>query len=397
MYGASHGILAQTLLTEEFPRSLLLIDTDLERLRAWRAGVTDCDRRGDLPLLFAVLADPSQGVRDASADTVISASIIAEVSDVRAFLSGVYHALRPGGRALFVVPNRRYFRAACMSVAEALTQRFAQDGTWPESCEAAMRLLERTRLLLVRPEEPEFLRALVTRHLFDSDVLQEVGRQLGFETADILPLAPDPYGAVAIAQMCQDEGASETFARDFGALAATIGRPFLSLLSYQDSSAFSLFCLTKAAAPDIHVYTSRAPEAPMLWSQPEAALGGAPLRWSIELLPRATAAGIVLKVGGWCLANVDALGVRITIAGQAWDTPIWRHRPDVHEVLNRPRIYPSFNAICSGIDDELLFRGIHPENAACLFQLDIVLTGGLVATRAAPEKLIMDQQMVIAH
>jgi hypothetical protein len=77
--------------------------------------------------------------------------------------------------------------------------------------------------------------------------------------------------------------------------------------------------------------------------------------------------------------------------------PVWRPRPDVHEVLNRSGVYHPLNTLCSGMASELLFDGVHAANGGRPFRLDIVLANGVIISGPAPEVLMMNEQMVIAH
>jgi hypothetical protein len=135
----------------------------------------------------------------------------------------------------------------------------------------------------------------------------------------------------------------------------------------------------------------------MVYAGPDAAVGGVLPRWSVELLATDTPEGVAMTVGGWCLSNVDALWVRITLDGEARQAPVGRPRADVHEVLNRAHIYHSLNALCSGLDSNLLFDGVHPRPEGCALRLEIILVDGLVVTGPAPERLTMGQPMVVAH
>jgi hypothetical protein len=102
-------------------------------------------------------------------------------------------------------------------------------------------------------------------------------------------------------------------------------------------------------------------------------------------------------VGGWCLCNTDVQWVRLTLDEVTRHAPVWRPRPDVHEVLNRSGAYHPLNTLCSGMASELLFDGIHPVGNTHAFHLDILLASGLTVSGPAPEALVMDEPMVIAH
>ena len=395
--GCGVGLLTEAILGHETVRSLLVLDTDMDMLRMCRQRIADAALGRETPMMLAALTGEQNVIRDAVADTIMGAHFLAGLNDVPGSLSMVYRILKPGGRAMFVVPNWRYRQAICLTLADVLTQHFGQHGVWPADCGAVMELLAASRRLLVRRDGHGHSNAFGERNLFDSDALEELCERAGFATARMIPLDPDPAGAETIGRLCRDEGAADAFAGAFAALAAAIGRPYLSLLSDRDSSRFTLLWLTKSAVPAVRIYTNRPPAPTVVYPGPDAVLGGAPPRWSVELLGWETPDGVVVKVGGWCLSNIDAVDVRITLGGNGQSTPVWRPRPDVHEVLNRGGIYHPLHAICSGLDDELRFPGVHPTEGSVPLRVEIVLAGGLTVTGPAPEALVMNEPAVIAH
>ncbi len=389
------GPLTDAIVSEEIVRGMLVVDTDLATLQACRTRLPTLDP--DYPLLLATLDGGQDAIRDAAVDTVMGSALLSGVADVRAFLTMVHRVLKPGGRALFVAPNRRYYQAVCQSLAAALSQRFTRDGAWPEGCGPILNFLAESRRLLVHRDDPGFLISLTEKHLFDSGALENLGQEIGFATAELLPLDPDPAGGETMTRLCLDAGAADGLARSIGVLAAATGHPYLSLLGYQDQSALGLLWLTKAAGPAVRIHAGRPAAPPVAYVGADEVLGGAEPRWSVELLARDTPDGIAVTVGGWCLSNADVRWVRITLDDVARHAPVWRHRPDVHEVLNRGRIYHALNALCSGIDGELLFTGVHPRDDRCPLRVDIVLAGGLIVTGPAPARLVMDEAVVVAH
>jgi SAM-dependent methyltransferase len=389
------GPMTQAILTGEAVRSLLVVDTDPAVLRACRARVADA--MGDAPVWFAALGGGLTAIRDAVADTVAGITVLAETADIRAFLTQVHRMLKTRGRAVFIVPNRRYHQAVCVAIAEALAQRFTLAGAWPAASGPVFAMLGEGRRLLVHRGDPGFPSSIGRHQLFDGDALKVLGREVGFDSVEVLPLDPDPTGGQTITRLCQDAGASAEYAQEFGPLAATVGRPYLGLLDEKDASAFSLVWLTKAAGPVVRVFTDRPTGPPMAYIGADAAIGGLVPRWSIELLGRDTPDGVVVTIGGWCLANIDTLWVRLTLGSAVRQAAVWHPRPDVHEVLNRTCIYHPLHALCSGLRDELLFPDVHPGEEGCPLRLEIILAGGLAVTGPAPEWLMMDQPTVIAH
>lgn len=396
-FGCGSGETTHAIATSQRFRSLLALDTEMEMLQACRSRLAPMEAMADRPVAFARLSGAQDALRDAVADTIIGTALLSGVADVRAFLTMVHRVLRPNGRAAFVVPNRRYYEAMCAAMAEALVQRYARDGVWPEGQHAALELLAQTRRLLVHRRDPGFLSSLEVKHLFDSEELEDLGLEAGFATAAMIPLDPDPAGAKTTHRICQDAGAPESFSETFGALAAAVGQPFFNLLCRQDSSAFMLLWLKKAPGPGVRVFNHRPAYTRAGQVAADAALGGVVPRWSVELLARDTPDGIVVKAGGWCLCNIDVQWVRLTLGKVVRHAPVWRPRPDVHEVLNRSGVYHPLNTLCSGMASDLMFEGVHAANNMHPFRIDIILATGVIVSGPAPEALMMDEQMVIAH
>jgi ubiquinone/menaquinone biosynthesis C-methylase UbiE len=395
--GCGRGQMTRALAVGHSFRSMLVLDSDIGMARTARQRSTAPGTHAERPALFATLSMNRNAIRDSVADTVIGTALLPGMGNPRAFLSMVQRILKPNGRALFVVSNRRYRQALCQATAEALVQRFARDGAWPEGHVAAMSFLANARRLLVHRGDTNFLSDQEEKHLFDSDALEELGREVGFATAEMIPLDPDPAGAETARDTCIDAGLSEDAGQALAPLIASAGQPFFSLLNRQDQSAAMLFWLTRASGPVVRIFSARPPPPAIGHAAPEAALGGAPPRWSIEVLPRDTPDGIVVSLGGWCLINADVLWVRLTLDGVARVAPVWRPRPDVHEVLNRSHHYHPLNALCSGMDSELVFAGVHALDNACPFSLDILLANGLIVSGSMPERLVMDEPVVINH
>ena len=393
--GASGSV--QPLLTERTVRSLLLLDADIAALRDCQARITELAPGFDRIVGYAAVSANQDVVRDAVADMVVSTASLSCIADVRSFLTMVYRVLKPGGRAAFVAPNRRFHQAMCSALAKALVRRHAQVGVWPEGQAAVLELLARTQRLLVHHGDLGFLSGLQQKHLFDADKLQDLGQEVGFATAEPIPLIPDPIAAETLRRICQEAGAEDGFIKSFAPLAAAVGQPYFTLLGRRDSSAAMLYWLTKASGPAVRIFTHRPSPLGAGPMEPHTALGGAAPRWSIELLARDTPEGVLLTVGGWCLCNIDVLWVRLALQGVVRCAPVWRPRPDVHEVLNRAGLYHPLNTLCSGLANDLLFDGVHPLDNACPLRVDIELTSGVIMSGPTPDRLVMDQPTVIAH
>jgi SAM-dependent methyltransferase len=393
--GCGQGDVAEAIVVSRTTRSVLLLDTAMDRLQACRIRLTPRDP--EQAVAYASVGDFQTSIRDSVADTIICTGLLSGIADVRAFLAMVHRVLKPGGRAAFVVPNRRYWEAMCSAMAEALIQLHAKERVWPEGQAVALEILSHTRRLLLHREDLGYLAVLKEKHLFDSDALEDLGREVGFATAEAVPLDPDPAGVATTRRICREAGAADSFTDSFGAMVSAVGRPFFDLLGRQEGSASMLLWLTKASGPYVRIFSARPAQPPMGFAGPDATLGGVPPRWSVELLARDTQDGIVVTLGGWCLCNVAVQWVRLTLGGVTRNAPVWRPRPDVHEVLNGRGLFYPLNALCSGLEGELLFADVHATDNACPFRLEVVLASGVAVTGATPETLVMDEQMVVAH
>ena len=160
--GCGAGMMTQAILTAETVRSLIVIDSDPVSLQACRVRVGNSGP--EPPVLFAALDGDLGIIHDTVTDTVIGTVALAEASDTRAFLTRVHHILKSRGRAAFVVPNRRYHQAVCLAMAEALAQRFARDGRWPDGCGPVLTLLGEIRKSILHGGDPEARSLVDARH-----------------------------------------------------------------------------------------------------------------------------------------------------------------------------------------------------------------------------------------
>ena len=113
-FGCGRGETTHAIAAGQRMRSLLVLDTEIEMLQACRTRLAPLGPGVDHPVGYATLGGTRDAIRDAVADTVIGTALLSGIGDVRAFLAMVYRALKPNGRAAFVVPNRRYHEAMCL-------------------------------------------------------------------------------------------------------------------------------------------------------------------------------------------------------------------------------------------------------------------------------------------
>jgi hypothetical protein len=110
---------------------------------------------------------------------------------------------------------------------------------------------------------------------------------------------------------------------------------------------------------------------------------------------RADDAGIVLHVSGWCLVNADISWVRVSLAGDSRDVPVWRPRPDVQQAMNGAGQYAAWNALCCGVETDLVFEGVEAPAEGLPFGIEVILAGGGVLGVTTPERLQANEEIVI--
>ncbi len=74
------------------------------------------------------------------------------------------------------------------------------------------------------------------------------------------------------------------------------------------------------------------PAKPIAFEQLEAAVGGAPPQWPLNLYTIDTPEGIELSIHDWCRSNIVVIAVQLTIENVTLSASIWRPRSNV-----RPR------------------------------------------------------------
>jgi ubiquinone/menaquinone biosynthesis C-methylase UbiE/uncharacterized protein YbaR (Trm112 family) len=395
--GCGSGQITRALALHAEVRGMLVTDAAMDRLRRCRDRLANVAPTLDDTLHYARLGGQENAIRDAVADTVVGACVLQRCGDPRAFLAMVHRVLKATGRAFFLVPNRRYYQAFCYATATALVQLHLRDRAWPEAGHATLRILADLRQQLLHQGDQPFLSSRLEKHLFDSDALEDLAREIGFATVDVIPLHPDPLGGETTRRICRGAGIPDEFVAGLAPLVASAGAPYFRLLSRQDASATMLLWLTKGVGPTLRTFRAR-PNVPVVsFAAPDSAVGGAPPRWSIELTAHDSPDGVVVSVGGWCLVNTDVVKLRIVLNGVSRDAPVGRPRLDVHEVLNTRGLYHPLNALCCGMASDLLFDGLHPVDDQCHLHVEIVLANGMTVRGPAPPALMMNKLLIIAQ
>jgi 2-polyprenyl-3-methyl-5-hydroxy-6-metoxy-1,4-benzoquinol methylase len=386
--GCGTGSFSRAMIGHREAADVVLTDVSTDMLRIC---VGHLDRLGigtTLPVRFATYSANEPCFCDAVFDTCIGTSVVHHITDVRAFLGDVWRFLKPGGQACFVEPSLRYHRVVAMAFADIIALLLARDPEFTPERQALHNWVAEGRRGVMLQGDVGSLAGYEDKHMFIGDEFAALALEAGFDTAEALPLTPDPTGLEGIGGLLAGLGVGEQFGRQVMRLWPSYANRYLPLLNARDLSLGYQFWLTKSAQPRSAAPHAR-PEPAGLVRSSEAAItgGGMPLRWAITLAAETAPAGMRLKLDGWCLANADIKSIRTTLDGVARQTPVWLPRADVHLALNRDGRYAAWNSLCCGFDGEMLFDVAHTTGRQLAVNVDVVFADGCFVPMVTGEML----------
>jgi SAM-dependent methyltransferase/uncharacterized protein YbaR (Trm112 family) len=377
--------------------SLVAVDTSGDALRACRDRLGQTIQLDTLPISFVRLGLDDNVIRDATFDTVLGLDVLTRTGDPAALFRLIHRILRPGGRAFLVAPSRRFAQALCHAMADALVLRHAREQTWSDPARSAIHMIGLLYQRHIHHGNAPALAHVRDKQLYQPEELADLALETGFDEIATIPLEPDQAAADSTLRLCRTAGVDAAFAAEIAPMVASVGAPHFNLLARADSSPTMLVCLTKGIGPALRTFARAPKPSPIGVRQPEAALGGVPPRWSIEITARDTPEGIQLSVDGWCLVNADVLWVRMTIDGVTRVAAMGHPRPDVHDVLNRQGLYHPLYALCSGLRATVQFEGVHSRDSQFALRIEVALASGIIVQSAAPRMLVINETVTIAQ
>jgi SAM-dependent methyltransferase len=389
------GGLSRALIAGGQVQELAIIDPSVASLNDERTAIEQAGLSGRMPLAFAA-CPPGAALRDVAFDTCISLTALERRDDPRRLLAELFRCLRPGGRAILLAANRRYFRALGATLADIVALQFAVAPAPNADRNKLVEQLAHMRLTdlhqdVTGEESGDAPRGEQERAtLIEADAMTEVALLHGFDTAEALPFEPDADGTAMAAAMLQAQAAGPDYTAGTLALLPGFRRRYFDLLHPADRSAATLLWLTKPVGPRLRTFRAPAPVRPpsvMPGHELASLAGGLPVRCWLDLLAGPSPHGLTLTIVGWCLANTDIIAVRVTIDGMARDAPVRLARPDVHQTLNGSGLYPAWNALCSGVDSTLAYEGLYPAGSAPTLAVQLILANGCVAQVPCAERL----------
>ena len=351
----------------------MLTDVSPEMLRICRTHLTRLGLASALPVRFATYSAHEACFCDEAFDSCIGTSVVHHITDVRAFLTDVWRILRPGGRAFFTEPSFRYTRVMAMAFADIIAFLLSQDSTYSADRQTLHNWVAEARRGTMLQGNLALLEGFEDKHMFIGEEFETLALDVGFATAEALS-TKDPEGLGNVGGLMARIGIGEPVASQVMQLWPIYARRFLALLHTKDLSSGYLFWLTKSASGRPLPSRCSTPPEPQLSSETEVNGGGMPLRWALSALAEPSPEGLRLKLSGWCLANPDIKLLRVRIGSASRRTPVWYPRPDVHITLNREGRYATWNSLCCGVEDDLLFEGVHLAGAKLDFGIDFIFS-----------------------
>jgi ubiquinone/menaquinone biosynthesis C-methylase UbiE len=394
--GCGTGLFSRALVANGAAREAVLTDVSTAMLGICRR---ELERRGLLariPVAFATYSGEESAFRDAVFDTCAGTSVLHHILDVRGFLAEMFRMLKPGGRAFFAEPNLRFHRALMQTLADVLAALLERERGFSQERQALFNILAEARRGMLHQGDLGFLAGLEDKHMFLPEIFERMGLELGFASAAALPDGRHPTGVAFVAGLCGQIGVGQAVREEVLRLLPAYSTRYLALLRPEEQCPGFLLWLEKGIGPQQRSF--RAPLMPseeerLLATRPADPTGGLPARYALDLQGEQTAAGIALHVAGWCLVNADVLWLRVILDGVAQDAPVWRPRPDVQQVMNGAGLYPAWNALCSGVEADLVFEGLTPGRGGPTLQLAMVLASGAVIAVPAPDRLALGEQL----
>jgi ubiquinone/menaquinone biosynthesis C-methylase UbiE len=371
--GCGTGSFSRAMIAHRAVDDAVLTDVSTGMLKLCRQHLQRIGIASTVPLTFATYSANEACFRDAVFDTCLGSSVVHHITDVRGFLAEVFRMLKPGGRAFFIEPTLRYHQVVAMAFADILAFLLARNPIYLPERQIFHNWIAEARKGFLHQGDLEFLATCEDKHMFIGEAFEAMALEVGFATAEALPSTPDPDGLNEVAGLLAGLRVGEELGGQIESLWPNYSRRYLSLLHQKDQSLGFLLWLTKPIEPR-GVTASQPQAAPDLTPTTEAAItgGGMPIRCDLKLTARAVPGGIMLKIIGWCLAGADLKSVRVTIDGVSRRTPVWLPRADIQLALNNKNLYPAWNALCCGIDAEMMLEGASTTESVVRVELDLI-------------------------
>ena len=335
------GFFSRAVLTDVSPSMLAICRDHLTEM-----GILDRRRIG-----FATHGGTENCFRAESFDTCIGAWVLHHIADVPHFLGHIHETLKPGGRAFFLEPTRRFHEALIAALADIVAHKLAQGmpPDHPDIMKTVVWIAE-IRFNAINSGDPELLAGREDKHLFIGEELERTALEAGFTTASCLPFGHDRHGLGAARTYLGQCAVSQEWLTEVERLLPLFGDRYFSLLQARDQAPSLLVWLTRTAETAAAPTVTPAPPTPV-----PAALSGLDLRFWLSFSPLQSDGLTRIVVDGWCAAPIAIKTIELTMGGILHKIPVRYARTDVHLALAEARGFSCLNTLCPGLRGMIAF------------------------------------------
>ncbi len=363
--GCGTGGLSLALFSHIQTDAAVLTDISPKMLRICRNRLTGAIPDKVEHFTYATFSGTESCFKRNSFDSCFGTAVVHHITDVPAFLRIVHDLLKPGGLAFFMEPSRPFHAALTATLADIVAD-FIRNESVPEADRSRMlNWMSEVHCNIVNSGDTEVLSHREDKHYFLASEFLALARDAGFEQVTALPTDPDRNGAHTIQVYLQQVQISTHAALKLAKAWLDRHKRYFSPLPPLDQCPSYLFWLRKSprsgpAAPIVP------PVAPV--PRREA------LKLFLEVERIHTDDGATIAVQGWCLSDIAAASLQISIGIARHRLPIWIPRPDIQQDLNRDGYYPALCALCCGIQGSIELPKAFEDQKSLTLTFQIILS-----------------------
>lgn len=398
--GCGSGAFSRAVLSRAVVRDIVLTDVSVDMLRICSRHLERLDLASRVPTTLATYSTAERCFPDASFDTCVGVQVLHHIPDVNGFLAEALRFLKPGGRALFVEPNRIFIRAVASALADIVARLLAHDARPTSDRQSLLNWIAQARQGVLHQGDMEFLAAFEDKHMFVGEEFEQAALQVGFATAEALPATPDPSAADFVGSLLGALGISREAIAEVVQMLPEFAAPYITQLDRKDISQSYVFWLAKgmeqrAYRPPPTTQSNRKELQTEYRPGGPASDDGPPPRWHIEVKLDAVPDAVTVNLSGWCLLTTDVRWIRARINELSRDAAVWRPRADVHLVFNQSGSYVPWNSLCCGVTADLRFDGAAAQGTGLSFSMQIILMDGAVLNMRLPPSIQLGETFLL--
>ena len=280
---------------------------------------------------------------DEAFDICFGAAVLHHIMEPATCLRDVRRALRPGGKAFFIEPNRA-FHSAVLHMLTDMIDREVRAGADPSDTRisAISSWVAENRYNIIHTGDTEMLWFREDKHLFDRDYVEFLRAEAGFAGVTLLATNPADLDIDSLAFFLMQMGLSDERNAEVRAKCKRLVPQYLDLMQANDRTPSYLVCFEKGLA-DAAVPAARPPKPAQQSSAPSAYEGYLDLKVD----------GPSLIVDGWLCCSATIRRLIIVIGEAATTIAVWKPRFDVYSIFVRDDRFAIYDMLFCGIDQVL--------------------------------------------